>query len=892
MSNLPSPENFEETVILPFRLDNPKFIKITQQLREPAQIKCIHLLTKPKKLTQDLQVEQELNDHLERHQRDENIKNEELKAPILGPVIAESFDGTKTIIPLMFDDYFRLTSTEIWDNEEWGREADVVTMEWKMKDAAPYNVFYNTLKHSPKTHEQPQSIDIIDLLCPSLGVLKDSLHITYMVKIWWLLGNYAARKLHKLPMTILHGYEDCPWPEPHTMQEFFPRINYHFIDLKKQGHFGHHHTKLSVFVYEDDSLRIVVGTANLFGADWELYNNQFWVSPRCHRLPPESPVTNGESPTGFKAALLKYLSEYNNKDVNIPGMQVWIDRVAMADFSNIKVVLVFNLPGIHNARANGCMLHYMGHVLSQHCTMPAPKTEHDLWKIVAQSSSIGLIGRDGPEEWLAPSLLRALSSNVENKYFPTIKIKSKVEFSLVFASMENCLNGYLGYLSGICGKFEKGLVEDQPWLKQYMCQWKADSSARSRALPHSKCYCRVSPCWEKLAFYFITSSNLSRSGWGKLPNKNATIYIRSYEMGVLFLPKFFGEKYFETKNMLSNRMNARVFPMPFDLPLKPYRPEDEPYCWENMLIRVGLTQPEFKRTINPVRDTQNVGKYGFISGDSNRSKRWFGERKFDKKDHRMREVISFNKHPNQVDHHGTPRKSSPVPIKERKGHRSHNASPSPLSGNFDSNLSFSPISLESQDFPHWNAQASSQPHKASFGFNSQTSHFPNSFSPSPFMSSPNHHNAPHPVRNAQNMINIQSAQFPNQGYNNRLPLQNSCYSAQHYGAQEGCYDGLRPSISTQSLQDFNNYSARPFSPHNNGFIGMKLSNSTQSLHNYGYHTAKSSSSPRPLNTAYNGGFSGEQRSPQSLREARSFQTKPESKFNDKLPKNLFFPTFN
>ncbi|XP_066143190.1 uncharacterized protein [Euwallacea fornicatus] len=881
MSNSPSPEKLEQVVILPYHPDNPKFTKITQQLEEPAQIKCIHLLFKPNRLTQDRQMGQDTNDHLEQQEMSGNIKEEKLKAPILGPVIAEGFDGTKTVIPLLLDDYFRLASTEIWDNEEWGREADVVTMDWKMRDAAPYNVFYNTLKHSSKTHEQPQSIEFIDLLCPSLGVLKDSLHINYMVKLCWLLGNYAARKLHKLPMTILHGYQQFPCPEPHTMQELFPHINYHFIELKKNGYLGHHHTKLSIFVYENESLRVVVGTANLFAADWELYNNQVWVSPLCPRLPPKSPVTNGESPTGFKAALLKYLSEYIKNNENVPSMKVWIDRVAMADFSDIKVVLVYNVPGIHNARANGCMLHYMGHILSQNCIIPGPKTDHDLWRIVAQSSSIGLIGNDGPEEWLVPSLLRALSSNVESKYLPTIKVKSKVKFSLVYASMENCLNGYLEHLSGVCGKFEKGLIEDQPWLKQYMCQWKAESNNRSRALPHSKCYCRVSPCWQKLAFYFMTSSNLSRSGWGKLPNKDSSIYIRSYEMGVLFLPKFFGEDYFETKNMLSNRMNTRVFPMPFDLPLTPYGPEDEPYCWENMLVRKGLLQLQPKRTINPIRDTQEVGKYGFISGDSNRSKRLFGPKKFDKEDQRKQGTVSFNKCPNQVVHHGTPRTSSPVPVRGREGNRNHNASPSPLATSLDSNLSSSPVLLRTRGFPHDNAQASSLRRKASSGLNSPTSNFPGPFFPLPFMGLPNDRNAAHPVRTGENTIDIQNPQLPNQRYNNRSPLQDTRYSTQHYGAEKGRFDGLKPSNSVQFLHDFNNCPAHPSSFRNDGFVGLRPF--TNTLH---------WSSSHPSRTAHNGGSRGSQRQPQPLNVVRNFETKPELKFDDNPPKNMFFPSFN
>lgn len=47
---------------------------------------------------------------------------------------------------------------------------------------------------------------------------------------------------------------------------------YLYAHLSGWPHFNS--SKLSIYMYDDDSLRVVAGTANLFGADWELYNNQ------------------------------------------------------------------------------------------------------------------------------------------------------------------------------------------------------------------------------------------------------------------------------------------------------------------------------------------------------------------------------------------------------------------------------------------------------------------------------------------------------------------------------------------------------------------------------------------------------------------------------------------
>lgn len=65
--------------------------------------------------------------------------------------------------------------------------------------------------------------------------------------------------------------------------------------------------------------------------------DRLWVSPKCPKLPPGSSQTDGESPTGFKTALLQYLNAYKNDNLKIPTLQSWIDAVAGADFSKVKL---------------------------------------------------------------------------------------------------------------------------------------------------------------------------------------------------------------------------------------------------------------------------------------------------------------------------------------------------------------------------------------------------------------------------------------------------------------------------------------------------------------------------------------------------------------------------
>ena len=71
----------------------------------------------------------------------------------------------------------------------------------------------------------------------------------------------------------------------------------------------------------------------------------------------------------------------------------------------------------------------------------------------------------------------------------------------------------------------------------HFSQWKSDARYRSQAMPHIKTYTRVSPDNKKIAWFHLTSANMSKAAWGTR-RKTGGIYIMSYEAGVLFLPKF------------------------------------------------------------------------------------------------------------------------------------------------------------------------------------------------------------------------------------------------------------------------------------------------------------------------------------------------------------------
>lgn len=86
-----------------------------------------------------------------------------------------------------------------------------------------------------------------------------------------------------------------------------------------------------------------------------------------------------------------------------------------------------------------------------------------------------------------------------------------------------------------------------------------------------------------MAWFHLTSANLSKAAWGHVPQSpiDKRIAIRSYEAGVLFLPKFVVKEdvfLLDTGNIeISEEDTKRYFPFPYDLPLTPYSKTDTPF---------------------------------------------------------------------------------------------------------------------------------------------------------------------------------------------------------------------------------------------------------------------------------------------------------------------------
>ncbi|XP_060809336.1 probable tyrosyl-DNA phosphodiesterase isoform X2 [Amyelois transitella] len=293
--------------------------------------------------------------------------------------------------------------------------------------SAPYHIFYTTIADAKETHSQPYSITFLEILDRSLGELKCSLQINFMVEIGWLLAQYYFAGYSNKKLTILYGEE---MEDLKTINKKKPHVDAHYVSMPTP--FGKHHTKMMILCYEDGSLRVVISTANLYLDDWENRTQGLWFSPNCPELPADAMPFEGDSPTGFKKSLLRYLNHYH-----MPHLAWYIERVKRCDFSHINVFLIASAPGSHFDLDWG--MTRVGALLRQHCCVPPD--ENRKWPLVAQASSIGSYGKE-PKLWLTGDFLHHFTKIKNQSQLlstpPELK-KTSVSHTTVCSAAAACL---------------------------------------------------------------------------------------------------------------------------------------------------------------------------------------------------------------------------------------------------------------------------------------------------------------------------------------------------------------------------------------------------------------------------------------------------------------------
>lgn len=409
------------------------------------------------------------------------------------------------------------------------------------------------------------ALHIKEILSPMFGTLKESVQFNYCFDIPWMVEQYPPEFRDK-PIIIVHG--DKREAKARLIEQAKPYPHIRFCQAKLDIAFGTHHTKMMLLWYEE-GFRVIILTSNLIRADWYQKTQGMWMSPLYPRLPEGSPGTAGESLTNFKRDLLEYLGSYR-----APELADWIEHIKQHDLSETRVYLIASTPG----RYQGPAMEKWGHLrlrklLSEH-TRPIQNEER--WPVIGQFSSIGSMGLD-KTKWLAAEFQHTMTTlGRAEKSLPS----SQPQMLLIYPSVENVRTSLEGYPAGGSLPYSIQTAQKQLWLHSYFHGWHADVTGRSNAMPHIKTYMRVSLDFSQLAWFLVTSANLSKAAWGALEKNNTQVMVRSYELGVLYLPSAFNMSTFPVeKNVFPSCASSKGFPVPFDLPPHRYSSKDQPWIW-------------------------------------------------------------------------------------------------------------------------------------------------------------------------------------------------------------------------------------------------------------------------------------------------------------------------
>ncbi|KFK25754.1 hypothetical protein AALP_AA8G155100 [Arabis alpina] len=408
----------------------------------------------------------------------------------------------------------------------------------------------------------------------------------YMVDIDWLMS--ACPKLANIPQVmVIHGEGD-------GRQEYIQRkkpANWILHKPRLPISFGTHHSK-AIFLVYPRGVRVVVHTANLIHVDWNNKSQGLWMQD----FPWKDDDKDPPKVCGFEGDLIDYLTvlKWPEFTASLPGRgNVKINAAFFKkfDYSDATVRLISSVPGYHT----GSNLTKWGHMklrtILQECVFDR---EFRRSPLVYQFSSLGSLD----EKWLT-EFGASLSSGITEDKTPL----GPGDPLIIWPTVEDVRCSLEGYAAGNAIPSPLKNVE-KPFLKKYWAKWKADHSARGRAMPHIKTFTRYSG--QNLAWFLLTSSNLSKAAWGALQKNNSQLMIRSYELGVLFLPspiKTQGCNFSCTENNQSTmkakheveKMSKLVtmtwkgdrdstelisLPIPYQLPPKPYTSEDVPWSWD------------------------------------------------------------------------------------------------------------------------------------------------------------------------------------------------------------------------------------------------------------------------------------------------------------------------
>ncbi|TYZ61228.1 hypothetical protein PybrP1_011573 [[Pythium] brassicae (nom. inval.)] len=469
------------------------------------------------------------------------------------------------------------------------RRADVSTLGGDQAAGAVASqslAFHLTrLRGAPDAHNQ-HAMGLRELLD---GAFESVLLSNYMVDVDWLLGE--CPRLRDVPVLLVHGERD----RGAMLTACRALANVTLVAPPLPIAYGTHHAKMLVAVYPE-KVRVAIFTANFIAIDWENKTQGVWfqdfglktLSDDAEADAVGSAVTveRGPAELDFEADLVAYLSALGAR------VAAFCKRhVARFDFSGANVALIPSVPGVHK----GSDMEKFGHLRVRKLLqlLKVPPSDNPL---ICQFSSMGSLD----EKWLFGEFAQSLLKGKKGITGTSAPVQA---LHLIWPSVEDVRNSTEGWNAGRAVPCP--LKNMKPFLHKYLRKWAPPERLhRKNAMPHIKTYARFeAPTSGRddddaaagtLDWAILTSSNLSKAAWGALQKGDSQFLIRSYELGVLFLPQLLrktsgsdssASKLVVLGSKAADRSRAGeapfVLPLPYSFPLKTYDPKvDEPWVWD------------------------------------------------------------------------------------------------------------------------------------------------------------------------------------------------------------------------------------------------------------------------------------------------------------------------
>jgi len=340
------------------------------------------------------------------------------------------------------------------------------------------------------------------------------IQFNFLLDLDWFMTQVPLHSRNTAKILFIHGIRDIP-----ESSQLYP--NTRFLAPHIPLPYGSHHTKAMLLFYDDDTMQVVIHTANLVPGDWYFKTQAVWTSPFLSKKTDEYIKSGRECE--FEKELCKYIRYYN-----IPVLNRLAERVSLYNFEECKAILISSVPGIHRGKE----LNNWGHLQLRNILNTKYQMKFNTSEIkkesyiIAQMSSIGALGKD--DRWLNKEFGQSLRNSISG-------IDSKVNIKLIYPTVDNVRNSLEGWNGGNCLPFSNSNWQKQSnYMGKILNIWKADNSGRTKAMPHIKTYTRIDN--DEISWFLLTSANLSKAAWGTLQKQGNQLMIRNYELGVLILP--------------------------------------------------------------------------------------------------------------------------------------------------------------------------------------------------------------------------------------------------------------------------------------------------------------------------------------------------------------------